>query len=277
VEHGADINRASQKGETPLLKACEIGNEAIVKCLVEHGAYVNKADYHGYTPSFCVCESGNEDLVIYLVELGTDINNAYNNIEMVELLLDYATNNNIKLELKESMLDSTILVFHKKRKGLIKSISEIKTDIIWLLDINRNNNRLNIVFNTKDNILDSNKSPLFKLFERERLEREKIVKERIEKEKLESKKTNIKNNDLSTPYEKKSDENGDLAVVLYDFNGFNTNELNIRKNEYIIVTNWNIKEGWAYGYKNDDPQKKGIFPVPLVSKGLILIIFYFNL
>ena len=74
VEHGADINRASQKGETPLLKACEIGNEAIVKCLVEHGAYVNKADYHGYTPSFCVCESGNEDLVIYLVELGTDIN-----------------------------------------------------------------------------------------------------------------------------------------------------------------------------------------------------------
>jgi len=63
--------------------------------------------------------------------------------------------------------------------------------------------------------------------------------------------------------------NGDNAVALYDFNGCNSDELCIRKNEYIIVTDWTFKTGWAYGYKKDDPHKKGVFPSSFVSKGLL--------
>jgi len=64
----------------------------------------------------------------------------------------------------------------------------------------------------------------------------------------------------------KNNSNGDLAVVIYSFNGTTSDELNIRKDEYIIVTNWNVGDGYAFGYKRDDPQKKGKFPLPSVRK-----------
>jgi len=64
----------------------------------------------------------------------------------------------------------------------------------------------------------------------------------------------------------KNNSEGDLAVVLYSINGTAPDELNIRENEYLIVTNWNIDNGYAYGYKKNDPQNKGKFPLPLVRK-----------
>lgn len=70
-----------------------------------------------------------------------------------------------------------------------------------------------------------------------------------------------------------------LAIVLYDFNGSNSNELSIRKDEILIVTNWNIKDGWATGYKKHNPYEQGIFPSALVRKyeGLFIYIYNFNL
>jgi len=61
-------------------------------------------------------------------------------------------------------------------------------------------------------------------------------------------------------------ENGDLAIVLFKHVGNTSNELTIDKNEYLIVTNWDIGDGYAYGYKRNDPQQKGKFPSPLVRK-----------
>jgi len=61
-------------------------------------------------------------------------------------------------------------------------------------------------------------------------------------------------------------EKGDLAKVLYYFMGNTSNELNLHKDEYLIVTNWNVGNGFAFGYKRNDPEKKGVFPSPLVRK-----------
>jgi len=61
-------------------------------------------------------------------------------------------------------------------------------------------------------------------------------------------------------------EKGDFAVVLYGHNGITSDELNILKGEYLIVTNWDVGDGYAFGYKINDPQKKGKFPFPLVRK-----------
>jgi len=61
-------------------------------------------------------------------------------------------------------------------------------------------------------------------------------------------------------------EKGDLAKVLYYFMGNTSDELNLHKDEYLIVTNWNVGNGFAFGYKRNDPEKKGIFPSPLVRK-----------
>ena len=61
-------------------------------------------------------------------------------------------------------------------------------------------------------------------------------------------------------------EKGDLAKVLYYFMGNTSDELNLQKDEYLIVTNWNVGNGFAFGYKRIDPQNKGKFPSSLVRK-----------
>jgi len=64
-----------------LYKACENGNEAIVKYLIEQGDDINKENWKKETPLFNVYESGSEVIVKYLVEHGADINikNCYGN------------------------------------------------------------------------------------------------------------------------------------------------------------------------------------------------------
>jgi len=55
-------------------------------------------------------------------------------------------------------------------------------------------------------------------------------------------------------------------VVIYNFNGTNSDELTLYENEYIMVTDWNIGNGYAFGYKVNDPQRKGKFPSSYVYK-----------
>ena len=61
-------------------------------------------------------------------------------------------------------------------------------------------------------------------------------------------------------------EKGDLAVALYNYNGTSSNELTLHKNEYLIVTNWIVDDGYVFGYKRNDSESKGKFPIPLVRK-----------
>ncbi len=61
-------------------------------------------------------------------------------------------------------------------------------------------------------------------------------------------------------------EKYDFAIVLYDFNGTNSDELTIHKDDILIVTNWYIKNGWTLGYKRNNPNEKGIFPSVLVRQ-----------
>jgi len=41
--------------------------------------------------------------------------------------------------------------------------------------------------------------------------------------------------------------------VLFNFNGTNAEELTLYKDENIVVTNWNIDNSYAFGYKRNDP------------------------
>ena len=42
MHYGVGVNSKDIDGDTPLLNACQHGNENIIKCLVEYGADVNK-------------------------------------------------------------------------------------------------------------------------------------------------------------------------------------------------------------------------------------------
>jgi len=61
-------------------------------------------------------------------------------------------------------------------------------------------------------------------------------------------------------------EYGDLVIVLYDFTGSNPDEIDIKKDEYLRVTNWDIGEGWVYGYQSGNKQKEGSFPKAYVKR-----------
>ena len=63
VEHGVNINKANEDGETPLFSAAR--NGAIIKYLVEHGVDINKVNSNGHTPSFMACISGNKTAIKY--------------------------------------------------------------------------------------------------------------------------------------------------------------------------------------------------------------------
>ncbi len=58
MEHGADINKQTDDGETPLYKECKNGHYNVVKYLVEIGADINKRRNNGGTLLFFACGNG---------------------------------------------------------------------------------------------------------------------------------------------------------------------------------------------------------------------------
>jgi len=85
----------------------------------------------------------------------------------------------------------------------------------------------------------------------ERWERERVDKERNEENKLILKKK--ENDDLThkTPT---------LVIATNNFEGGNYSQLDIKKDEFLIVTNWNCGEkGWVYGHRKDNEKEKGFF------------------
>ena len=72
-------------------------------------------------------------------------------------------------------------------------------------------------------------------------------------------------------------------MVLFKYIGTTADEITLNKGEYLIVTKWNVGDGYAYGYKRNDPQQRGKFPSPLIrkiseNKGMIFffLLIYLN-
>ena len=76
IEAGADINKASFDGVTPLVKATQEGHVAVVLALIEADADINKATDNGRTPLYFAAQAGYETLVRALIEAGADVKKA---------------------------------------------------------------------------------------------------------------------------------------------------------------------------------------------------------
>ena len=78
VDHGADVHRTDEEGETPLLMAImsphEQHREPIITYLLEHGADVNHADNSGRTPLHLVSFDGTVPQAQMLMDHGADVN-----------------------------------------------------------------------------------------------------------------------------------------------------------------------------------------------------------
>jgi ankyrin repeat protein len=72
-ELGADVNKANNRGATPVWIAAQEGHEAVVRCLVaELGADVNQADNRGDTPVLIAAHQGHEAIARLLAAFGAD-------------------------------------------------------------------------------------------------------------------------------------------------------------------------------------------------------------
>jgi len=67
VKHGANINRRTKNGITPLMDASNIGDTDALKYLVKNGAQIDLADKDGRTALALAANRLYDDIVIYLV------------------------------------------------------------------------------------------------------------------------------------------------------------------------------------------------------------------
>ena len=78
VARGADVDKARATSTTPLHGAARHGFLDVVRYLVEQGADVDKAAFEGQVPLLVAAEAGYLPVVQYLVEQGADKDNATN-------------------------------------------------------------------------------------------------------------------------------------------------------------------------------------------------------
>jgi len=58
-----------------------------------------------------------------------------------------------------------------------------------------------------------------------------------------------------------------LVIAIDNFTAQEYDQLDIKKDEFLIVTRWNCeKKGWVYGYRKDDIEEKGLFPEIFIKK-----------
>jgi len=141
-----------------------------------------------------------------------------NSAEMVELLIDYSNKNNIILELNQ-----------KNERGnypLLWTCNHNNTEMLKLLIIYANKN--NIVLKYQESEYENNSKIKYKTIE--------ILK------------NYKKDKGFLLPT---------LVVAINDFSAQEHYQLSIKKDEFLIVTIWNCEnKGWVYGHRIDNKEKK---------------------
>ncbi|XP_046578566.1 serine/threonine-protein phosphatase 6 regulatory ankyrin repeat subunit C-like isoform X1 [Haliotis rubra] len=77
LSHGCNVNILSMENDeakTPLLKAIECGNLAIIHRLIDSGADINRGDHYGVTPLITSIFKFNPQIVAILLRAGCDVN-----------------------------------------------------------------------------------------------------------------------------------------------------------------------------------------------------------
>jgi pectate lyase len=74
IENGADINKRTPNGTTPLSRAADIGFKDIAELLLAKGANVNAKNNWDWTPLHSAAEKGHKDIVELLLAKGADVN-----------------------------------------------------------------------------------------------------------------------------------------------------------------------------------------------------------
>lgn len=74
LSKGADVNARDKAGDTPLHKASMLGQQAIVKLLLDSRADVNSTGQFSWRPLHCASVECNTSLMGLLIDRGADVN-----------------------------------------------------------------------------------------------------------------------------------------------------------------------------------------------------------
>ncbi len=74
IDKGVEIDMVNNDGKTPLSKAVENSNEAVVQLLVQNGADINRFNKKGLTPFLIAARAKDTQMMRCLVEAGADVN-----------------------------------------------------------------------------------------------------------------------------------------------------------------------------------------------------------
>jgi len=163
----------------------------------------------------------------------------------------------INLDIKNKELIETKIVFYIRNYknpnnfitfGFDQSFNFTKNQAICessefkKLDLFERNNNSGI------SIIENNKCVLGVYF--------RIYGEEEEYDKIVEVKKEILSNEYKTPTN---------VIAISDFNAFEYDQLDLKSNELLVVTDWNYKDGWVFGHRKDIENEKGIFPKVFVK------------
>eukprot|EP00833_Pecoramyces_ruminatium_P009940 jgi/Orpsp1_1/1183972/evm.model.c7180000087442.1 len=290
-----NLNRIDTWSYYPVLVIFNNNNTEMMKLLMEYANKYNiilevnkKENRDGLYPFLISVKNSSIELTKILIEYSTknriilDINkkcdNGFypllwsiltNNIELTNIIIDYALKNNIILKLNEKNIENKIKI---NNNNYINNISEINIDIMKLLYKYNNENKIDISFSENSKFLE-----IFEDMENGELSINKgdkmviidwnykngwaygyiygneSIKGSIPQQFLQI--INIENIERNEP-----------VIALFDFISNNKEELSFQKGDKLRVIDWNIKEGWAFGYKCGFSSIKGKFPNTFVKK-----------
>jgi ankyrin repeat protein len=193
-----------------------------------------------------------------------------NNIEMIKILVNYANEKSIMLNVNEEIEPKVypLCIASKINIEIAKILIEYAFDHRIKLKYNLDNITPEVY-----NILKEKEEELeviIKKENQERMERErKENQERMEREIIEHKEIleqgKRRREELERQpkmYQKinKKLKSQNLVIAINNFSAIEYDQMDICKNEFLIVTDWNCKEGWVYGHRKDNPEEKGLFP-----------------
>ena len=83
LDKGADVNKASNYGTTPLNWSCCNENLELTRLLLDKRADINKADNYGSTPFYWSCRKGNLKLARFLLSRGAKDNDTAQSFQKI--------------------------------------------------------------------------------------------------------------------------------------------------------------------------------------------------
>jgi len=286
-----ELNEKNNNGICPLLRAIDRNHIEIIKMLIEYADQhqitleLNEKNKKGDSPFLKAISNNNIEIVNLLIEYADQhqINLEYNENEIAgnSIIIELIQNYEREKEMQERMERERIENERLERERIENERIE--------------NERLERERSERERIererLENERIERERIererFEKERLEKERLEKreelemerleierseiERIERERLEMERLILNNNYQEREMEKKKKKNNNdnilnktptLVIATNNFDGGERyDHLDIKKGEFLIVTDWNCAEkGWVYGYRKNNKEEKGIFP-----------------